>query len=212
MKPFFQRIALSALTAAALAGGLSACAPLVIGGAAVGTLVALDRRTSAAQLEDETIELRASNRISASLGSSTHVNVTSYNRQVLITGEAPNEAARQTVEQIVSGVENVRAVVNEIGIMPPTSLSQRSNDILIVGKMKAALIDARDLQSNAFKVVVERGTLYLMGRVTQREADRATQIARNVSGVTRVVRVLEILSEEELARLQPAPAASGTAK
>lgn len=212
MKPLVKRLALSALTAAALAGGLSACAPLMIGGAAVGTLVALDRRTSAAQLEDETIELRAGSRIRESLGSSTHVNVTSYNRQVLLTGEAPNEAARQTVDQIVSGVENVRAVVNEIGLMPPTSLSQRSNDVLIVGKMKAALIDARDLQSNAFKVVVERGTLYLMGRVTQREADRATQIARNVGGVTRVVRVFEVISEEELARLQPAPAASGTAR
>ncbi len=206
MMKTFQRLALSTLAAAALAGGLSACAPLVIGGAAVGTMVAIDRRTSGAQLEDEGIELRAASRIRESLGSRVHVNVTSYNRQVLLTGEVPDEATRQTVDQIVARVENVRAVVNELGIMPSSSLSQRSNDLLIAGKMRASLIDARDLQSNAFKVVVERGAMYLMGRVTQREAERATQIARGVSGVTRVVRVFEILSDEDLARITNAPA------
>lgn len=206
MKKTLQRIALSTLAAAALAGGLSACAPLVVGGAAVGAMVAVDRRTSGSQLEDETIELRAASRIRDNLGNRTHVNVTSYNRQVLLTGEVPDEATRQTVDQLVAKVENVRAVVNELGIMPPSSLTQRSNDTLITGKMKAALIDARDLQSSAFKVVTERGTLYLMGRVTAREAERATQIARGVGGVTRVVRVFEIISDEELARITNAPA------
>ncbi len=201
-----QRLALSTLAAAALAGGLSACAPLVVGGAAVGALVAVDRRTAGTQLEDETIELRAGSRIRESLGSRTHVNVSSYNRQVLLTGEVPDEATRQTVDQIVARVENVRAVVNELGIMPPSSLSQRSNDLLIAGKMRASLIDARDLQSNAFKVVAERGVLYLMGRVTAREAERATQIARGIGGVTRVVRVFEIITDEELARLNAQPA------
>lgn len=201
-----KRIALSTLAAAALAMGLSACAPLMLGGAAVGTMVAIDRRTSGTQLEDETIELRAASRIREVLGTRTHVNVTSYNRQVLLTGEVPDEATRQTVDQIVTRVENVRSVVNELGIMPPSSLSQRSNDVLITGKMKASLIDARDLQSNAFKVVTERGTLYLLGRVTQREADRATQIARGVSGVNRVVRVFEIISDDELARISTEPA------
>ena len=201
MKTTLQRIVLSTLAAAALASGLSACAPLIVGGAAVGTLVAIDRRTPGAQLEDETIELRAGSRIRESLGNRTHVNVTSYNRQVLLTGEVPDEATRQTVDQIVAKVENVRAVVNELGIMPPSSLSQRSNDTLVTGKMKASLIDARDLQSNAFKVVTERGVLYLMGRVTAREAERATQIARGISGVARVVRVFEVISDEELARL-----------
>ncbi len=201
-----QRLALSTLAAAALAGGLSACAPLVVGGAAVGALVAVDRRTAGTQLEDETIELRAGSRIRESLGNRTHVNVSSYNRQVLLTGEVPDEATRQTVDQIVARVENVRAVVNELGIMPPSSLSQRSNDLLIAGKMRASLIDARDLQSNAFKVVAERGVLYLMGRVTAREAERATQIARGIGGVTRVVRVFEIITDEELARLNAQPA------
>ncbi len=206
MTKTLQRIALSTLAAAALAGGLSACAPLVVGGAAVGALVAVDRRTSGTQLEDETIELRAASRIRDSLGNRTHVNVTSYNRQVLLTGEVPDEATRQTVDQIVARVENVRAVVNELGIMPPSSLSQRSNDVLVTGKMKAALLDARDLQSSAFKVVTERGVLYLMGRVTAREAERATQIARGVGGVTRVVRVFEIITDEELARISTQPA------
>ncbi len=201
-----KRIALSTLTAAVLAGTLSACAPLLVGGAAVGTLVAIDRRTPGAQLEDETIELRAASRLRESLGNRVHVNVTSYNRQVLLTGEVPDVATRQTVEQAVSKVENVRTVVNELGVMPPSSLSQRSNDILVTGKMKASLIDARDLQSNAFKVVTERGVLYLMGRVTAREAERATQIARGIGGVTRVVRVFEIISDEELARITNAPA------
>ncbi len=206
MMKTLQRLALSTLAAAALAGGLSACAPLVVGGAAVGALVAVDRRTAGTQLEDETIELRAGSRIRESLGSRTHVNVSSYNRQVLLTGEVPDEATRQTVDQIVARVENVRAVVNELGIMPPSSLSQRSNDLLIAGKMRASLIDARDLQSNAFKVVAERGVLYLMGRVTAREAERATQIARGIGGVTRVVRVFEIITDEELARLNAQPA------
>ena len=206
MKTTLQRIALSTLAAAALAGGLSACAPLVLGGAAVGTIVAIDRRTSAAQLEDETIELRAASRIRENLGSRVHVNVTSFNRQVLLTGEVPDAATRQTVEQIVAKVENVRAVVNELGTMPASSLTQRSSDVLVTGKMKASLIDARDLQSNAFKVVTERGVLYLMGRVTAREAERATQIARGVGGVTRVVRVFEIITDEELARITSAPA------
>ncbi len=206
MMKTLQRIAVSTLAAAALAGGLSACAPLVVGGAAVGALVAVDRRTSGTQLEDETIELRAASRIRDSLGNRTHVNVTSYNRQVLLTGEVPDEATRQTVDQIVARVENVRSVVNELGIMPPSSLSQRSNDVLVTGKMKASLLDARDLQSNAFKVVTERGVLYLMGRVTAREAERATQIARGVGGVTRVVRVFEIITDEELARISTQPA------
>jgi len=201
MTKTLQRIALSTLAAAALAGGLSACAPLVMGGAAVGAMMAIDRRTSGTQLEDESIELRAASRIGDILGSRTHVNVTSYNRQVLLTGEVPDEATRQTVDQLVTRLDNVRAVVNELGVMPPTSLTQRSTDTLVTGKMKAALIDARDLQSNAFKVVTERGTLYLMGRVTAREAERATQIARGIGGVSRVVRVFEIISEEELARL-----------
>lgn len=197
------------LATAALAGGLSACVPLVMGGAAVGTLVAVDRRTSGTQLEDEGIEFRAANRLHGLYGDRAHVNVTSWNRQVLLTGEVPTQEDRQKAEQTLREVENVRSIVNDLVVAPPSSLSQRSNDTLITGKVKASFVDAKDLVSAAFKVVTERGVVYLMGRVTQREATRATEIARGVSGVTKVVRVFEIISEEELRRNfanpQPAP-------
>ena len=202
-----QRFTWAALAAAALASSLSACAPLVVGGVVVGgALIASDRRTSGAQLEDEGIELRAANRIKEAVGDKAHVNVTSYNRQVLLTGEAPTAQDRAQIEAAVRKVENVRSVVNEVAVMPNSSLSARSNDTLITGKVKASLVDAKDLTLNAFKVVTERNTVYLLGIVTLREANRATDIARGVGGVEKVVRVFEIVSEEELARNQPKPA------
>lgn len=200
---------LTTLVAASLLAGLSACVPLVVGGAAVGAFMVTDRRTSGAQIEDEGIELRGGSRVREALGDRAHVNVTSYNRQVLLTGEVPNEQAKQQAEQAIARVENVKAVVNELAIMPNSSLQDRSVDVLTTGKVKASLVDAKDLQAAAFKVVTERGTVYLMGRVTQREADRATQMTRTISGVRRVVRIFELLTEEELQRLgtaQPQPA------
>jgi osmotically-inducible protein OsmY len=199
----------AALAMLCLAGALSACVPLVplvVGGAVVGgTLVATDRRTSGAQLEDEGIELRGSARVRESLGERAHVNITSYNRQVLLTGEVPTAQDKQLVEQTLARVENVRSVVNELAILGNSTLGQRSSDSLVTGKVKAGLVDAKDLYANAFKVVTERGTTYLMGRVTQREADRATEVARGVAGVQRLVRVLEIITEDELKQLLPAP-------
>ena len=204
----FKRITL-AVTAAVGLSTLAACVPLVIGGAMVGgTMMAIDRRTSGAQLEDEGIELRAASRIRTSVGERVHVNVTSYNRQVLITGEAPTEQDKQAVGQIVAKVENVNSVVNELAVLGNSTLTQRSSDVLVTGRIKAALIDSKDLVSNAFKVVTERGTVYLMGRVTAREADRATAIARATTGVQKVVRVFEAITEEELTRMAPAPAKS----
>ena len=192
------------LAAATLAGSLAGCAPLIVGAAAVGTgLMVTDRRTSGSQIDDETIELRSAVRLREQLGDQVHINVTSYNRQVLLTGEVPNEQAKQAAEQAVSKLENVKGIVNEIAVMPNTTLAQRSNDTLITGKVKASLVDDRSLYVGAFKVVTERGVVYLMGRVTQREADRATQIARNIGGVQRVVRIFEIISDEELRRLAP---------
>ena len=204
-----QRLALPTLAAALLATTLSGCAPLLIGGAAVGSLVAVDRRTSGAQLEDETIELRAKSRLGEALGSRAHINVTSYNRQVLLTGEVPDAATKQLVEQTVAKVDNVRSVVNELGVMSASTLTQRSTDAFITGKVKASLVDAKDLTATAFKVVTERGAVYLLGRVTQRESERATAVVRQISGVNRVVRVFEIISEEELARIAPKAAAAG---
>jgi hypothetical protein len=124
--------------------------------------------------------------------------VASYNRQVLLTGEVPSEAAKQQAEQIASHVDAVRGVVNELSVMPATSLTQRSSDVLVTGKVRASFVDAADLQAQAFRVVTERGTVYLMGRVTPREADRATNIARQIPGVQRVVRVFEVTSAEDL--------------
>jgi osmotically-inducible protein OsmY len=195
-----------------LASALGACVPLVLGGAAVGgALVATDRRTSAAQLEDETIEFRGRSRVRDAMSGRGNVNLLSYNRQVLVSGEVPTAQEKQQVEQIVSRIENVRGVVNELALMPNSSFNQRSSDALVTGRVKAAMIDARDLSATAFKVVTERGIVYLMGRVTQREANRATEITRSIPGVERVIRVLEVISEEDLQNLaagQPSKAAS----
>jgi osmotically-inducible protein OsmY len=202
-----KRFVLHAVAAALLLGSLSACVPLVVGGAVVGgTLVANDRRTSGAQLEDEGIELRSTSRIRSNVGDRVHVNVTSYNRQVLLTGEVPTAQDKLLVEQIVSRVENVKSVVNELAVLGNSSLTQRSSDVLVTGRVRAQLVDAKDLFANSFRVVTERGTTYLMGRVTQREADRGTAVARSTPGVQKVVRIFEIISEEELARQLPTPA------
>lgn len=198
-----HRLAAVALSTIALSISLSACAPLIVGGAVTGALVATDRRTTGAQLEDQGIELRGANRLRDQLGARGSVSITSYNRQVLLTGEVANEEDKALAEKTLAGVDNVRNVVNELAVLGASSLTQRSSDLLLSSRVKASMIDARDLSANAFKVVASRGTVYLMGRVTQREADRATDITRNTTGVQRVVRVLEIISEEDLARLLP---------
>lgn len=202
-----KRLLVTAAASALLLASLTACIPLVVGGTLLGgSLVASDRRTSGTQLEDEGIELRGSSRLRSNVGNRVHVNVNSYNRQVLLTGEVPSLQDKQLVEQIISKVENVSSVVNELAVMGNTSLTQRSSDVLVTGRVRAMLVDAKDLFANAFLVVTERGTTHLMGRVTQREADRATAVARGTPGVQKVVRIFEIISEEELARLLPAPA------
>jgi osmotically-inducible protein OsmY len=203
----FNRIVAAGLAVAALGATLSACAPLMVAGAATGALVVVDRRTPGAQLDDQSIELRASNRIMAQLGEGrARVAVTSYNRRVLLTGEASSEAIKTQVGQMVSQVENVKEVINELGVTASPSLKERATDTLITGRIKASLVDAKDISASAFKVTTERGTVYLMGRVTQREADRATGIARNTSGVARVIRAFELVTEAELAGMQTQPA------
>jgi osmotically-inducible protein OsmY len=196
----------TAAVVATLGSVLSACVPLVIGGAIVGgSLVATDRRTSGAQLEDEGIELRSANRLREAMGDRANAKATSYNRQVLLTGEVPTEEDKKLAEQTVSKVENVQKIVNELGVLGNSTFAQRSGDTLVTGKVKAAMVDAKDLYANAFKVVTERGTVHLMGRVTQREADRATEVTRTVSGVQKVVRIFEIISEDELKSQLPQP-------
>jgi len=197
-------VLLAALLAAASL--LAGCAPLVVGGAMVGTALSVtDRRTTGIQLEDQAIELKAVSRVRDAVGERGHVNTTSFNRTVLITGEVASEADRSAVEQAVSRIENVRGTVNELAVAGASSLAARSNDAILTSKVKASMIDAADLQANAIKVVAERSVVYLMGRVTEREADRATALARGVGGVAKVVRVFELISEAELAAMQPAP-------
>ena len=210
MKNASRIVTLASLLAASQL--LSACAPLLIGGAAVGSaLVYTDRRTSGAQVEDEAIEAKAYNRIRQAIGDRGHVNVTSYNRLALLTGEVPSESDRVAVANAVAGVENLRSVTSELAVMPNSSLGSRSSDAIVTSKVKATLFDAKDVQGNAFKVVTERGTVYLMGVVTERELNRATELARSIGGVEKVVRVAEVVSEEQLKALQPAPAPAASA-
>jgi osmotically-inducible protein OsmY len=168
---------------------LSGCAALLVGGAVVGgSLLATDRRSSGTQLDDQAIEFKANSRIRDLLGDKGHVNATSYNRLLLLTGEVPTEADRTNIEQALSRIDNVKSVVNELAPMFASSLSQRSNDALVTSKVKA---------------ITERGVVYLMGRVTEREAERAADLTRSISGVQKVVKVLEIVSEAELAEIDP---------
>ena len=204
-RPTLLTVTLAALATTTLLG---ACAPLLIGGAMLGgSMVVTDRRTSGTQIDDQGIELKSVSRVSEAVGDRGSVSVTSYNRQVLITGEVPTEADKAAVEQAVARIDNVRLIVNELALTTGSTLGTRSNDTLLTSKVKASMVDAKDVQANAYKVVTERGVVYLMGRVTEREAARATDIARGVSGVRKVVRVFEIVGEAELAGGQPAPAA-----
>ena len=198
------RLLVGALAAATALVSLSACAPIIIGSAMVGgTMMVTDRRTSGTQIEDQAIELKVPSRVRDTVAERGHVNATSYNRLVLITGEVPSEADKLAVEQSIARIENVRSIVNELAVSGSASLTSRSNDTVLTSKVKASFVDARDVLSNAFKVVTERGTVFLMGRVTEREATRASELARSVSGVQKVVRVFEILTEAELAQLTP---------
>jgi osmotically-inducible protein OsmY len=201
-----KRTSASPFVAAALASAtlLAGCAPIIVGTAVVaGAVVVTDRRTSGAQLDDEVIEGKASGRIGEALpGDNVRVNTTSYNRMVLLTGEVPTEADKTTVEQVVARIDNVVSVVNELTIGPPNSFNEKTKAAYITTKVKASLVDAKDLFANQIKVVTHRGVVYLMGRVTEREATRAAEVARGVSGVAKVVRVFEIVTEAELASSQ----------
>ena len=181
---------------------LSACAPLLFGGAVMTGIAASDRRTAGAQLEDERIESLSDKRIRDNLGERVHINVTSYNRQALLTGEVPSEQDKLMAEQLVSKVENVRTVFNELAVTGLSTLGSRSSDAVVTTRVKANLIDAKDLSSNAYKIVTERGVVFLMGRVTAREADRATDLARRTNGVLKVVRIFEMITEEDLYEMQ----------
>jgi osmotically-inducible protein OsmY len=200
---FHRPVSLAVLVAAVAATTLSACTPLVVGGAALtGAMLVGDRRSSGAQLDDQGIELRAANRLRDQLGTRARINVTSYNRRLLLTGEVANANDKALAETVGKQVDNVLMVYNELGIANSPSFTEKAEDSLLTGKVKAGLLDTKQISTNSFKVVSERGTVFLMGRVTQREADIATQVARTTKGAQRVVRVLEIITEEELNRMK----------
>ena len=191
------------LVAAFLAVQLAGCAQLALQAVSMGAMVSVDRRTAGAQLEDETIQLKAVAALKQALGSSINVQVTSHNRQVLLTGEVPDAASKTLAQRLVGQVENVRTVYNELAVENLTTLVQRGSDAYLTARVRAAFFDAPDLSSNAFRVVTSRSTVYLMGLVTPRESERAVRITQQVNGVQRIVKVFEVIGEEELAQTGP---------
>jgi len=202
-------LSLAVLAAVLASTSLSACAPIIVGSAVAGTLAASDRRTLGAQTEDKSIVVKAEVKMPNIAGKSSHVNVNSFNRRVLITGEVPDDATKATVEREVRAIDGVANLTNELELGPPASYTSRSNDALITSKVKLSLADAKDISANSFKVITERGAVFLMGRVTQREGAQAAEIARGVNGVTKVVKVFEYITEDEWKQFQPAPAPQG---
>ena len=196
-----RRTFLLGLTATAALPVLQGCFPLVAGGVGAGAAMVADRRTSGAYVEDEGIEWRAASALRDRMGDAVHVNVTSFNRNVLLTGEAPSEAHRTEIERVVSGVSNVRGITNEVQVAGIASLTSRSNDSVITSKVKARFVDAATFGAHHVKVVTEASTVYLLGLVTRREADAATDVARTTSGVRKVVRVFEYITDQEARRL-----------
>lgn len=180
---------------------LEGCVPAVVGGAAVGVLSAYDRRSTGTQTDDETTEWKAAQRIPDQYQNFSHVNFTSYNRRLLITGEVPSQEAKSVIENEVRKIEGVREVYNEVGVGQVSSLGSRSNDSYITSKVKARLVDSNQLSANHVKVVTERAIVYLMGIVNEREAKVAVAVARTTAGVSRVVNVMEIVGEDETRRI-----------
>lgn len=194
------RIATAALILASLPM-LQACFPVAVVGTGAAALMVADRRTSGIYLEDEGIELKVLNRISERFRSSVHINATSYNRNLLLTGEAPTAAIREEIGRMAAAVENVRSIANEIQLATNSTLASRSNDTYLTSKVKARIIDANQFPAHVVKVVTENSTVYLMGIVTQKEADKAAEVASTTGGVRRVVRVFEYITREKAVEL-----------
>jgi osmotically-inducible protein OsmY len=202
IKTRLRNVALLALSVPILAG----CFGVAAVGVGTGALMVSDRRNSESYVTDQGLELRASNRISEKFGDQVHINVTSYNRMLLLTGEAPSEALKTGIAQIASDVPNVKSISNEIAIAGPSSLGGRSNDVYLTSKVKARFVDAQKFSAHHVKVVTEAGIVFLLGLVTQAEADAAADIARTTGGVQKVVRVFEIISPEQARALDGPPA------
>lgn len=184
---------------ATVAVSLQGCFPLMVGATAVGTLAATDRRTLGAQTDDKAIELKGEGRARKITGDEGRVAVTSYNRMVLLTGEVKDQAMKAEVERQIASVDSVRGIENDLVVAPVSTVGARSSDLLVTSKVKASFIDTKDLYVNAFQVHTDRGVVYLMGRVTKREAKLAADVARNAaSNIRKVVTLFEYISEDEL--------------
>ena len=194
-----SRLTLAAAALVATLPFLQGCVPAVIvGGAAAGVMSAHDRRSTGTQTDDETAEWKAMQSIPAQYKDLTHANFTAYNRRLLITGETPSEEAKSGIEAKVRTIDGIREVYNELGIGPASSLGSRSTDSFITSKVKARLVDSNQVSANHVKVVTERGIVYLMGIVSEREAKVAVAVARTTDGVRKVVNVMEVVSEDEV--------------
>jgi osmotically-inducible protein OsmY len=184
---------------------LQGCVAVVVGGAVMCTLAETDRRTLGAQTEDKAIVLKGESAVNRALGDAAHVNVNSFNRRALLTGEVANEAAKASAERELKAVQGVVGVQNEIVIAGLSNFSSRSSDAVITTKVKASFVDTKGLYGSAFKVVTEASTVFLMGRVTPREGDLAARVAAGVNGVRKVVKVFEYITEDELKSMLATP-------
>ena len=191
-----KRILKWVLAAAAVALALPGCAPLVIGAVAAGTaIVATDRRSTGAQLDDKTLQVRVANELTEALrGNDIHVNVNSYERRVLLTGEVPTEALKVQAGTLASRSKDVRLVNNELVVATPSTFSERTNDNTLGTRVRAAFVNTKEIAFNSIDIVTERRTIYLMGTVTQKEADVAAHVASRVSGVQQVVKLFDVAS------------------
>src|SRR6476646_4409171 len=187
-----HKLRLAALLVIPLVAILSGCVAAVVGGAGTAAVLSEDRRTVGTVTEDQGIELKAESRIRDKY-KDAHINLTSYSRMVLITGEVPDAAAKADVEKIVRAVEHVRGIYNEVAVGSISPLSARSNDSFITSKVKARFVDQRKFNAIHVKVVTEAGVVYLLGLVKRKEADDAVEIARTTSGVKRVVKLFEYI-------------------
>ena len=191
---------------------LQGCVEMVVVGAGGAVLSAVDRRTTGVQVDDEGIELRASNRVSERFGDKVHVNISSFNRSVLVTGEVPDANARAEIEKLIQGVPGLRGVTNDLQVAGGASLTSRASDATITGKVKARLFDSGKLNPVHVRVITEASVVYLLGIVTEAEAAVAVEVARTTGGVRKVVKVFEYCKPTDAVCAPPKPKAEESKK
>jgi osmotically-inducible protein OsmY len=188
---------------------LQGCVAIAAGGAVAGTMMSNDRRTMSAQNQDRLIVTKSNAALDRKFGSASRINVDSFNSRVLLTGQVPDAETKAAAEREITAVEGVLSVTNELEIGFTSSLSTRANDLALTTKVKASLVNEKDIYSNVFKIVTENGTVFLMGRVTAFEGKVAADVTRGIAGVKKVVKVFEYIDEGDAKQLiQPTPAAN----